>query len=127
MAAEGGTKSAAKMRWVIIAAAVGLGLFLYIRHNKQAAANAAGGSAVATNPNPTVPTYSLSASGMYNGGYTPYTIVNSGPTNMTSTFPGATGTPAVTTTSTNTITGAGGTAINGGQISQGKSTTVYSS
>ena len=113
--ADGG-KSAAKMRWVIIGSLVALGVYLYIRHNKQQAAASSSGTQGSTNPNPSVPTYSLSSSGLYNGGYTPYTIINSSRGNMTSTFPGASGSPAVTNTTTNTVNSSG--------ISQSNATTV---
>jgi hypothetical protein len=106
-----GGRNAARIRWVIILAVAGLGVYLFLRSRKnkqaQSAADASNTSGTSNGTTPSVPTYSLSASGLYNGAYTPYTIVNTTPGNFTSTFPGAQGTPAVSTSNSNSVTGAG--------------------
>lgn len=85
--------SAGAARWIIIAALAGLGIYLYMRSNKQKAAATSAAAEGDTTANdttaydqygnaygnyPGVDTYDLS--GTYSGPYTPYNVINNGVT-----------------------------------------------
>lgn len=98
-----------RVRIILILALAGAAVFIYLRSKKNSQSQSQQ-QAASTGA---VPTYSAAASGLYNGSYTPYTIVNANPTNFSSTFPGA-GTVSDTTSSNGGGLTKGTININGG-------------